>query len=153
MAKLKDKRKPVSNEGKRWKGGRPEKDEMARHSYYYNFRLNEQENIEFEKLYGRSGATTKTDFIKGCIFDKIFRVVTTDKSALDICIKLNDANAEVRKIGVNYNQVTKVIRTAFTEKQALAFLYKLEKATIEVSTLLRKIIEISEDYKKRWLPK
>lgn len=154
MAKLKDQKKSVpASVVKKWKGGRPPSSEEEKRSYYYGFRLSEQENIEFENLFVKSGAMTRSDFIKGCVFDKPFKVITTDKSALDICIKLNETNAEIRKIGVNYNQVTKAILTAFTEKKALAFLYKLEKATIDISKLLQQVILISEEYKKKWLPK
>lgn len=154
MAKLKDQRKPKKEEAKKkWKGGRPEMDEQNRCSYLYAFRLNEEDNIKFEKLLKQSGATNKTEFITNCIFQRPFQVVITDKSALDVCIKLSEIHSQIRLVGVNYNQVTKAIRTAFTEKAALSFLYKLEKSTIDLVGHLKKVIEITTQYKEKWLPK
>lgn len=122
-------------------------------THRYNFRLNEHEDIQFKKLFEQSGAKTLTEFITNCILNKPFKVVTTDKSAYDICVKLSATNAEIRKIGVNYNQVVKSLKHAFTEKIALSYLFKLEKETAKLVTYLQKIIELTEEYKQKWLPK
>lgn len=151
MAKLKDTRKPTVGI-KKWKGGRPPKDELNKRSYYYNFRLNEKENITFEQLLLKSGASTKTKFITNCIFNKPFHIITRDASAMDICIKLSEANLQIRAIGNNYNQIIKALKTNFSEKKALALLYQLEKETIQVVIELKKITQITEEYEKRWLP-
>jgi hypothetical protein len=54
---------------------------------------------------------------------------------------------------VNYNQVVKHLKATFTEKMALAMLYKLEKATIELVTINRKIVELTEEYEQKYLRK
>lgn len=144
MAKLKDRRKPKKEETKKkWKGGRPEIDPQNRCSYLQKFRLNEKENIRFEELLKQSGAGTKTQFITNCIFQRPFQVVVTDKGAMQVCIKLSEINAEIRMIGVNYNQITQSIKHAFTKKAALSYLYKLEKRTSKLILCLKKVIEYS----------
>ena len=101
----------------------------------------------------RSGAKSITEFITNCILDKPFQVVTTDKSALEICIELSEVNTEIRKIGVNYNQVTKAIHTTFTDNKAIGFLHTLEKYTVELTVNLQKVISIIDKYENKWLPK
>lgn len=133
------------------RNGRPRSLDVTNRTHRYNFRLSEHEDIKFKKLYEQSGAKTMTEFITNCILDKPFKVETTDKSALDICIKLSATNAEIKKIGVNYNQVVLALKHAFTEKLALAYLYRLEKRTIELVTHLQKITELTEEYRQRWL--
>lgn len=91
--------------------------------------------------------------ITNCVLDKPFKVIVTDKSVFDICIKLSVTNTEIKKIGVNYNQVVQALKHAFTEKLALSYLYRLEKRTIELIKQLQKVIELTEEYKQRWLIK
>lgn len=135
------------------KNGRPTSLDVTNRTHRYNFRLSEYEDAKFKKLYEQSGAKTLTEFITNCILDKPFKVETTDKSAHDICIKLIATNAEIKKIGVNYNQVVQALKHAFTEKLALAYLYRLEKRTIELVTHLQKVTNLAEEYKRRWLEK
>lgn len=152
MAKLSKESKP-RKEGAKWIGGRKPKDDDKLCTYYYGFRLNENDNEIFLNLMKRSGAKNITEFITKCVFDKPFQVVTIDKSALDICIEISETNSQIRLIGVNYNQITKTLKTTFTEKKALAFLYKLEKHTIELVSYLQKIVAIIDNYEKKWLQK
>jgi hypothetical protein len=63
-------------------------------------------------------------------------------------LTVNNAN-----LGVNYNQVVKHLKATFTEKMVLAMLYKLEKATIELVTINRKIVELTEEFERRCLLK
>lgn len=152
MAKLKDTKKPLTGQ-KKWKGGRPYLDSEEKRSIYYGFRIDEKENIVFQKLFSQSGAQTKSEFIINCIFNRPFSIIVTDKSSMEICEKLTEICSEIRKIGVNYNQVTKAINSNITDKKAIAFLIKLEKATLEIAILLRKTIELAENYTQKWSQK
>ena len=91
--------------------------------------------------------------ITNCIQNKPFKIEITDKSALDICIKLSATNVEIKKIVVNYNQVVQALKHAFTEKLALAYLYRLEKRTIELVTHLQKVTDLTQEYKQKWSTK
>lgn len=133
--------------------GRPTSLNLTNRTHRYNFRLSEHEDIKFKKLYEQSGAKTMTEFITNCILDKPFKIIKTDRAAYDICVRLSATNAEIRKIGVNYNQVVRALKHTFTEKAALAYLYRLEQKTIELVTYLRKVTELTEEYKQKWLSK
>ena len=121
------------------------------HSYYYGFRLDERQNIEFERLYELSGAKTKSEFILSAIFDKPLKVVKIDKAALDYYVKLTNLQSQYRAIGVNYNQAVKAINTQLSERKALSFLYKLEQQTLELIRTNKEIIRISEEFEQKYL--
>ena len=72
---------------------------------------------------------------------------------MEYVTKLTSFYAQFRAIGVNYNQVVKELHTNFSEKKALALLYKLEKVTIELVETGKKIQELSEEFKEKWLQK
>jgi hypothetical protein len=41
----------------------------------------------------------------------------------------------------------------FSEKKALAYLYKLEKQTIEMVVLFKKVVELIEEFDRKYLKK
>ena len=130
----------------------PQSEGILRASFlYYGFRLNELQNIEFERLYENSGAVTKSQFILSAIFDKPMKVVKIDKVATDYYIKLTNLQSEYRRVGVNYNQVVKAVHSGeLTEKKALALLYKLEQLTVEFVSLNKEIICLTKEF-EQWL--
>ena len=141
MAKINSTRKPGrADTSSKWRGGRNPKEESELHSYYYGFRLDELQNIEFERLFENSGA------------NKPMKVVKIDKAATDYYIKLTNLQSEYRRIGVNYNQAVKALHTGLSEKKALAMLYKLEQLTIELISLNREIIRLTQEF-EQWLQK
>lgn len=153
MAKLNRNKKGPLLENPKWKGGRNIKHDSELCKYLYAFRLNEKDNLLFLEKLEQSGAKNISTFIYSCVFDKPIKVIKVDKNTFDICVQLKEICSQIRAIGVNYNQITKAIKTAFTEKKALSFMYKVEKATIELSLLARKVIEITEKNSNEWLQK
>ena len=51
-----------------------------------------------------------------------------------------------------YNQAVKALHTGLSEKKALAMLYKLEQLTIELISLNREIIRLTQEF-EQWLQK
>ena len=144
--------KPPKAEGKKtWKGGRHPKNEATLRAYYYGFRLDKLQNIEFERLYELSGARTKSEFILSAIFDRPLKIVKIDKAAMDYYVKLTNLQSQYRAIGVNYNQAVKAINTELSEKKALSFLYKLEQHTLELVRTNKEIIRMTEEFEQKYL--
>jgi hypothetical protein len=54
---------------------------------------------------------------------------------------------------VNYNQIVKLLCRDFSEKKTAAFLYKLEKQTAEMAVLFKKVVEVTEEFEKKYLEK
>lgn len=143
------------NQSNRRKGGRNPKEKPA--VFRYSIRMNVDENDTFLSLFELSGETVKAHFIASCIFNKPVKVVKIDKGMQDYYMRLTTFFGQYRAIGTNYNQVVKALKSNFAEKKALAFLYKLEKATLELVTLQKQMIELTEEFEQRyshlWLQK
>ena len=58
-------------------------------------------------LFQRSGAQTKSDFVRARILGEHFKVITVDKSAVEYYRKLSELTAQIHKIGVLYNQAVR----------------------------------------------
>ena len=68
-------------------------------------------------------------------------------------MRLTSFHSQFRSVGVNYNQVVKLLYKHFSEKKAPAFLYKLEKQTAELAMLCQKIIQLTEEFEAKHLKK
>lgn len=136
------------NQPRRGKGGRPAKNDTA--SNCVMVRFTDVEYARFMTLFEQSGVAAKAVFIKARVFDDTFRVVKTDRAALEYVAKLTQFHAQFRAVGVNYNQVVKELHSHFSEKKALALLYKLEKITGELAGIGKQIIVLCEEFSMRW---
>lgn len=99
------------------------------------------------------GYDAKALFIKARVFDQTFRVVKTDRAALEYVTKLTSFYAQYRALGVNYNQVVKELHSHFSEKKTLALLYRLESITRELVVLSEQIVNLSQDFKEKFMIK
>ncbi len=140
-----------NNNKKPNKGGRTPKDAPSIHRHV--FRLTDEENAKLLSLFEASGMTNKAKFIISLLFSKEMKSVKIDKGTVDFYMRLTSFHSQFRSIGVNYNQIVKLLYRHFSEKKAAAFLYKLEKQTIEMAVLCQKIIQISEEFETKHLKK
>ena len=141
----------ASKTPKRGKGGRNPKNNPANYRYSVNFTA--VEHAQFLTLFEQSGLQSKARFIAVRVFNDEFRVIKTDRATMEYVTKLTSFYAQFRAVGVNYNQAVKELHTNFSEKKALALLYKLEKVTIELVEIGKKIQELSEEFREKWLQK
>ena len=129
------------------------KKKAATPSYRYYIRLSERENAEFLSLYERSGAKSRSDFIRARIFSQPFKVITIDKSSVDFCTRLTETKAQIRKIGVHYNQTVKAINSYLSAKVAHTLLEKLENYTQKLQCRLEESVRLAEEIREKWLQK
>ena len=118
-------------------------------SFRYVFRLNEEENNQFLSLFEQSGMKVKAHFITSLLFNREIKVVKIDKSALDYYTKLTELYTQFRSVGVNYNQIVKILYRNFSEKKAAAYLYKLEKETTQLIAICKQILELSQQMEQK----
>lgn len=133
------------------KGGRNPKINPSIHRHV--FRLTDDENAQLLSLFEASGMNNKAKFIVSLLFNKEIKTVKIDKGTSDFYMRLTSLFGQFRAVGVNYNQVVKLLYSRFTEKKAAAFLYKLEKQTVEVANLCKKIIDLTEEFNQNHLQK
>ncbi|MEL7600225.1 MAG: conjugal transfer protein MobA [Proteiniphilum sp.] len=134
---------------KRGKGGRPPKNDPAKHRLTVN--LTDTQHAGFLAMFEQSGVSSLSAFISARIFGDEFRVVKTDASAVELTAKLTALHSQFRSVGVNYNQIVKELHSNFGEKKALALLYKLEKATVELAGIGREVMQLCEQFKAKYL--
>ncbi|MBW4360515.1 conjugal transfer protein MobA [Flavobacterium taihuense] len=133
------------------KGGRTPKNDPSIHRHV--FRLTDEENAKLLALFEASGMINKAKFIISVFFGREIKTVKIDKSEVDFYMRLTTFHSQFRSIGVNYNQVVKLLYSHFSEKKAAAYLYKLEKQTAELAVLCQKIIQITEEFEANHLKK
>lgn len=97
-------------------------------------------------LYNKSGAVSKSDFVRARILGESFKVITVDKSAVEYYRKLSELTAQVHRIGTNYNQV---VRLYTTEKSVKALLQELILLTKELTVLQEQTVSLTVDYRKK----
>ena len=134
---------------KRGKGGRPPKNDPAKHRLTVN--LTDTQHAGFLAMFEQSGISSLSAFICARIFGDEFRVVKTDASAVEFTAKLTALHSQFRSVGVNYNPIVKELHCNFGEKKALALLYKLEKATVELAGIGREVMQLCEQFKAKYL--
>lgn len=133
------------------KGGRNKKVNPCIHRY--TFRLSAEENARFLALFEESGMPNKAKFITALLFNRQMKAVKIDKGTFDYYMRLTSFHSQFRSLGVNYNQIVKVLYRHFSEKKAAAFLFKLEKQTIELAGLCQKIINLTQEFESKHLKK
>ena len=100
-------------------------------------------------LYLKSGAKSKSDFVRARLLGEPFKVITVDKSAVEYNRKLSEFTALLHKIGVLYNQVVKAINTYHSPQAAQMTLRQLEKYAQLILGLQEQIIQLTIDYRKQ----
>ena len=101
------------------------------------------------ELFQRSGAETKSDFVRGRILGDSFKVIMVDKSTVEYYRKLSELTAQIHKIGVLYNQVVRAINSYHSVKTAQILLEKLEKLSAQIIALQEQAISLTIDYRKK----
>lgn len=132
-------------------GGRPPKTDPAKIRYSISF--TEEEHARFLTLFEESGMQVKAHFITSQVFGEEMKSVKIDKGTFDYYMRLTSFHSQFRAIGVNYNQIVKLLYRHFSEKKAAAFLYKLEKQTAEMAMLCKKIIQLTEEFEMKYCRK
>lgn len=136
---------------KQHKGGRNPKANPSIHRYV--FRLTDEENAKFLSLFEASGADNKAQFVTALLFSKPVKSVKVDMAAMDYYTRLTTLFGQFRAVGVNYNQVVKILYRNFSEKKAAAYLFKLEKQTAALAKLCRDIMELTKEFEAKYLNK
>ena len=110
---------------------------------------NPKDQQKLIELYRRSGAKTKSDFLRARLLGESFKVITEDESAEEYYRKLSSITAQMHKIGILYNQAVKAINSYHTVKAAQVMLQRLEQYSRQIIILEQQAIELTLDYQKR----
>ena len=106
-----------------------------------------RDQLRLIELFKRSGARTKTEYIRARILDEHFRIVTIDKSREDFVRRLTEFTAALNKIGVLYNQAVRAINAYHSPKTAVVMLRKLEGYAADIHRLQERVIALTESFR------
>ena len=110
---------------------------------------NPEDQQKLIELCRRSGAKTKSDFLRARLLDESFKVITEDESAVEYYHKLSSITAQIQKIGILYNQTVRAINSYHSVKAAQVMLQRLEQFSQQIITLEQQAISLTLDYRKR----
>ncbi len=136
--------------GKR-KAGRPPK--IDKRDNCVMVRFDSEEYAKFLAEFDRSGVKCRAHYIKKRLSQESFSVVKIDKNTVEFYHKLKDIQAEIRKVGVNYNQYITILRSHFTEQRAAITAEKSAILLKEILTLNEKAMQLTLQLVRRWLQK
>ena len=110
---------------------------------------NPEDQQKLIELCRRSGAKTKSDFLRARLLDERFKVITEDESAEEYYRKLSSITARIHKIGILYNQTVRAINSHHSVKAAQVMLQRLEQYSRQIINLEQLAIELTWEYQKR----
>ena len=87
---------------------------------------NSEDQQKLIRLYRKSGAKTKSDFVRARLLGETFKVITQDPAKEPYLEKLSKIVAMMNKIGVLYNEAVKALNTYHSVATAQRMLEKLE---------------------------
>lgn len=116
----------------------------------WHIRLPEvKDQLRIIDLYRRSGCRSKSEFARARLLGESFKVITVDKSAVEYYRKLSSLTAQVHKIGVNYNQMVRILHTTERLQTFETILKEIYRLTKELLDLQKQAVELTIDYRKR----
>ena len=110
---------------------------------------NPKDQQKILELYRRSGAKTRSGFLRARLLDESFKVIIEDESAEEYYRKLSSITAQIQKIVILYNQTVKAINSYHSVKAAQILLQRLEQYSQQIITLEQQAISLTLDYRKR----
>lgn len=66
-------------------------------------------------------------------------------------MRLTTFHSQFRSVGVNYNQIVKLLYRNFSDKKAAAYLFKLEKETVKLASLCKQILQTIKDFDEKYI--
>jgi len=101
------------------------------------------------KLYQKSGAKTKSDFVRARLLGESFKVITQDPAKEPYLERLSEIGALAHKIGVLYNEVVKVLNTYHSVATAQQMLCKLETYSQLLIRLQQQAVQLTKSLRDR----
>ena len=101
------------------------------------------------RLYRKSGAKTKSDFVRARLLGEAFKVITEDPSKKPYLDKLSEIVAMMNKIGVLYNEAVKALNTYHSVATAQQLLGKLETYSQILIRLQQQAVQLTKSFGSR----
>ena len=100
-------------------------------------------------LYRKSGAKTKSDFVRARLLGEAFKVITQDPAKEPYLEKLSEIVDMTHKIGVLYNEAVKVLNTYHSVTTAQQLLNKLETYSQLLIRLQQQAVQLTKSLESK----
>ena len=107
---------------------------------------NSEDQQKLIRLYRKSGAKTKSDFVRARLLGEAFKVITEDPSKKPYLEKLSEI---VDKIGMLYNEAVKILNTYHSVATAQQLLSKLETYSQLLIRLQQQAVQLTKNLESR----
>ena len=117
------------------------------------FRITDEEAISLDTMMSLEGFRSRSKFIRKRLFGRKIQRRKLISSEANICKQIEILRADIKKIGVNYNQVVKAVNTAVKLRgrdgrpvvSTRSMEYKLSGMKTLMEGILAKVCEIKEE--------
>ena len=110
---------------------------------------NPEDQRKLIELYRKSGAKTKSDYVRARLLNQSFKVITEDKSSESYLRELSNIITKLRVIGVSYNEAVKTLNSYHTVKTAQRMIPQLEICSAAIIRLQVQAIQLTMAFDKR----
>ena len=110
---------------------------------------NSEDQQKLINLYRKSGAKTKSDFVRVRLLGEAFKVITQDPAKEPYLEKLSEIVSMTHKIGVLYNEAVKALNTYHSVATAQQLLSKLETYSQLLIRLQQHALFLTKSVKKK----
>ena len=107
---------------------------------------NPKDQQKLIELYRRSGAKTKSDFLRARLLDESFKVIIEDESTEEYLRQLDSIITKLRVIGVSYNEAVKTLNSYHTVTTAQRMIHQLEKYSAVIIRSQVQAIQLTIDF-------
>ena len=110
---------------------------------------NSEDQQKLIRLYRKSGAKTKSDFVRARLLGEAFKVITQDPAKEPYLEKLSEIVAMTHKIGVLYNEAVKVLNAYHSVATAQRLLSKLETYSQLLIRLQQQAVQLTKSLESK----
>ena len=110
---------------------------------------NSEDQQKLIRLYRKSGAKTKSDFVRARLLGETFKVITEDPLKNPYLEKLSEIVALTHKIGVLYNEAVKILNANHSVATAQRMLEKLETYSQVLIRLQQQAVLLTKSLESR----
>ena len=101
------------------------------------------------ELYRKSGAKTKSDYVRGRLLNHSFKVITEDKFSEPYLRELSNILTKLRIIGVSYNEAVKTLNRYHTVATGQRMIRQLERYSATIIRLQVQAIQLTMAFDNR----
>ncbi|MFC2648802.1 hypothetical protein [Porphyromonas endodontalis] len=110
---------------------------------------NPEDQQKLTDLYRKSGAKTKSVYVRGRLLNQSFKVITEDKSSESYLRELDSIITKLRIIGVSYNEAVKTLNGYHSVKTAQRMTRQLETYSEAIIKLQIQAIQLTIAFESR----